>query len=78
MRAIVAWLAEVEQRLKLVHAKLRRGADAVEPLFGASGSPSCWSDYLGVEQPVNAQLGLGHGLFLPECQGTQSRSGKQR
>ena len=33
-------------------------------------------DYLS-EQPVNALLGLGHGLFLPQCQGTQSRSGKQ-
>jgi hypothetical protein len=35
------------------------------------------ADYLGVEQSVNALLGLGHGLFLPECQGTQSRSGKK-
>ena len=35
-----------------------------------------WLDYLGVEQPVNVLLGLGHCLFLPECQGTQSRSGK--
>jgi len=34
------------------------------------------TDYLGVEQPVNALLGLGHGLFLPQCQGTKSRSGK--
>ena len=29
------------------------------------------------EQPVNALLGLGYSLFLPECQGTQSRSGKK-
>jgi hypothetical protein len=35
------------------------------------------SDDLGLEQPVNALLGLGHGLFLSQCQGTQSRSGKQ-
>ena len=35
------------------------------------------ADYLGVEQSVNALLGLGHSLFLPERQGTQSRSGKK-
>jgi hypothetical protein len=26
------------------------------------------SDYLGVEQPVNALLGLGYSLVLPECE----------
>ena len=35
------------------------------------------SGHLVVEQPVNALLGLGHSLFLPECQGTQGRSRKQ-
>ena len=47
------------------------------PSFVTLRRPLALASYLGVQQPINALLGLGYSLFLPECQGTQSRSGKQ-
>jgi hypothetical protein len=79
------WAIEAKPREPVLP---RRGVNAIRLLAfrrlraltfraGLAGPRTVGADYLRVEEPVNALLGLGHGLFLPQCQGTQSRSGKQ-